>query len=276
MDTEIHGIPYSIKEPETIKALKAVLNKIYKDSPTDFKVIKKKILDIKPLSKKAFNKGIGGGWFIATSKDEMDYVDRFKSKGILYLPDGFECNFPKLKAIIAHELGHVCTRLGDFKSRVVLILIDAVTILLNQTIPKNPGDLFYGKGTQEQTVAFELEQDWAMELAADSYVAKWGFEEELMMARLGSFEEPELSGGSHPLPNSLVYLTFGDKKMGMAVSSKYRLRRINAVPKDLGKFRFATTMTLESLFREFLDKRKRSNVLYNIKDTNHVKKNNRI
>lgn len=248
METSIYGIPYSFKDPMTEKALKRVLDKIHKDYPIDFKYIKKKLLFINTVSEKAFETGVGGGWYTDITAD-MNYMDQFKVKGILYLPDGLGYSLSDLTAIIAHEMGHVCTRFGDVKSRTTFILLDAISLLLDIPLSENVAKR---EITVEQAAAIDLEQEWAMELSADSYAVKWGFKEELVLARISSSSDDDsklnLVGGMYPLANSLVLLTYKDKSIGMTVSSSHRLRRINTMPKDLSKFEYTMSLSVETLF----------------------------
>jgi len=133
-DQTIYGIPCSVKSDELRQAIRIVLRQIRQRAPEDFRRIQARVRRFVPWSCKEKSEGNLGGSFRQAPYD-------FETPSVVKLSEGT----PLSISIIAHELGHACTREDDWLQR-----LDAL-------------------GAWDEFI------DGAGELCANYYAYKWGF-----------------------------------------------------------------------------------------------------
>ena len=136
----IYGIPSSLKSRRLRGAIRLVLARIRRRAPEDFERIWARVREFTVLPEPLEAQGFAGRWIPDGSWGEL-----FTARGLIALTD----RPGNPMAIVAHELGHACTRKEDAERR-------AVTL---------PGSR------------------WAIEMCADYYAYKWGFGRHIARAR---------------------------------------------------------------------------------------------
>lgn len=138
----IHGIPCRLRTAEMRDAIERVFAKIEQEFPKDFSRLRNRIRKITPVTRAEAAEGIIGRWReIPPDTDSQDatiWDQEFgTAPGIISLSEKIDMD--TALGLIAHELGHACTREQDLERRGI------------------------------------LEDEWQSELAADWYAYKWGF-----------------------------------------------------------------------------------------------------
>jgi hypothetical protein len=133
-DQTIYGIPCSLKSDELRQAIRIVLRQIRQRAPEDFRRIQVRVRRFAPWSYKEKSEGNLRGSFRQAPYD-------FETPGVVNFPEGT----PLAISIIAHELGHACTREKDWLER------------------------------RDALGAWDEFIDGAGELCANYYAYKWGF-----------------------------------------------------------------------------------------------------
>ena len=148
--TALYGFRCSIDDPKLLRGLRIVFKQIRQRYPADYRRIRRRLLAIRWMARKKSNAGIDGQVI-----REKQGLERYSDPRCLILIARALSDEPefKIRAVVAHELGHVATRLID----------------------------------EERRQAFS--DEWSRELAADWYVYRWGFGKD--MARLRKHRDPE-------------------------------------------------------------------------------------
>ena len=145
---EIHGIPCTLREPRSRQAAARVLRKIKNCFPRDFARLFARVRLIRPLPKKKFTNCEGKMLALTPSHDgqrrlvplDGSYACEWDdiAEAIVEIKESRRMSDTYLIHLVAHELGHACTRGIDIERR-------------------NAPDM-----------------EWGSEAAADWYVWKWG------------------------------------------------------------------------------------------------------
>ncbi|MFN0056938.1 MAG: hypothetical protein ACKVX7_00645, partial [Planctomycetota bacterium] len=136
----IHGIPVKLKTKRAESAVREVLSKIKAGFPDDFSRLKELVREILFYD----DAGEGDqGICIHDDRIDLECDTGEDSKCIVKINETTE----HLIAVVAHELGHACSRFEDLDSRGLIC------------------------------------DEWKSELAADRYAYRWGFSAEIIAHR---------------------------------------------------------------------------------------------
>ncbi len=159
----ILGVPCEIANPKIRAAIQTVLERIQARHPRDWARIRRRVRSFGyiPPGEDPCTTGYWHGDQPPPDHEEVDaaidagrwrWVQRvedwrfYRTGQILFSKRMARMETSQMLAVVAHEIGHVATRVGDFNRR-------------------------------DEAAGGDAE--WASELAADFYAAKWGFEKEL-------------------------------------------------------------------------------------------------
>ncbi|MGH7278764.1 MAG: hypothetical protein ACREJG_08755 [Candidatus Rokuibacteriota bacterium] len=138
----IGGIPCAVQSPDVRRAIRGVLEQIRKRAPDDFTRLRRRVLRFAPPTARSA-RGVQSVWRPSRARRRKTDPDPC---GVVEIVE----HCPAPVAIVAHELGHACTRRDDFARR--------------EASASGDGAL-------------------ASELCADYYAYKWGFGRDLAKAR---------------------------------------------------------------------------------------------
>lgn len=204
---DILGVPCEIANPKIRAAIRTVMERIQARHPRDWARIRRRVRSFGyiPLGEDPRTTGYWHGDQPHPDHDAVEaaidagrwrWVQRvedwrfYRTGQIRFAKRMARMETAQMLALVAHELGHVATRVGDFNRR------DAAA----------GGD-----------------EEWAAELAADFYAAKWGFEKELREHwKLRSF-------GHHCAPPGEV-VCYGERYF--RVDHRYYPRMLRSRPRD--------------------------------------------
>ena len=170
-----YAIPCRMVNPRICRSIARVLRQIRQRAPEDFTRLRSLVRGFVPLPREDERDGTMGRW----RSNRADTYD-FDAQGVVQLSPASGAPV----AVVAHELGHVCTRDADFENR------------------NDSGD-----------------DEWASEMCADWYAYKWGFGRQIARHR-----RSRSLAHHGPPPRSEFTMSFGGHVSRYRVTRGFRVR----------------------------------------------------